>query len=134
MVLVSLVLFMKTFYSEELEKFREKFKVDSSKEIDGDAYKKSVRSTLKGYSFILFFILLNVVPALIIALNCNRSTFMKILTVPFAVLFSDVYILWYVLMKFVIKSRGYCPSSLFGTSSRTHGNFSRVPHHPMSKH
>lgn len=108
MVLVSLILFMKAFYPEEIEKFREKLKVDSSKEIDAETYKKSVKSTIKGYSFMLFFILLNIIPAIIIALNCNRSIIMKMLVVPFAVLFSDIYMLWYVLMKYVIKSKGYC--------------------------
>ena len=114
MVLVSLILFMKTFYPEDIENFREKFKVDNSKPVNNVVYNKSVRNSMTGYSFMLFFILLNVVPALIIALNCNSGIIGKILVVPFAILFSDIYIFWYVFRQFILKSRGYCVTPMMG--------------------
>ena len=118
MVLVSLALFMKYFYPSTIETFREQFKLNSETEIDSETYRKSVKLTMSGYMFILYFVVLSVVPAIILAIKCNKKTLGKISTLLFAILFSDVYILWYVLRKYILNSRDYCPSSFLGTHGK----------------
>jgi len=108
MVLVSMILFLKTFYPEEIDGFREKFKVEPGRNVTQMELYKKTNKTMLGYSFILFFVLVNVLPSLIIALNCNRWLISRIIAVPIAVLFSDIYICWYVFRKFILRSSSYC--------------------------
>ena len=110
MVLVSLVLFMKAFYPEHIEDFREKFKVDSNNEITYSEYNGKSRKTILGMVFMVLFILLNVLPAFMIANSCNRNIILKIIIIPFAILFSDIYVFFHILRVYGFKKGlyGFC--------------------------
>lgn len=109
MVLVSLVLFMKTFYPEKIEEFREQFKVDKNN-LTFNEYNSKSKDTMIGMVFMAIFIILNVIPALIVATSCSSNILSKIIKIPFAILFSDIYLFFHIIKIYGFKHGmyGFC--------------------------
>ena len=108
MVLVSAILFMKTFYPSEIERFRDNLKLNKNDKPNMWMLHKANKNTIKAYIFIALFLILNIFPALVLALSCNRSIFSRIIMVPFAILFSDIYMVYYVYNRYVQKNMYFC--------------------------
>ena len=107
-MLVSILLFLNTFYPEEIERFRGKLKLEKFNSGDVKELKSANKKTFKAYLFIAIYMIINILPAAIIAGNCGRSKVVKIIVMPFAILFSDLYMLFYVFRRYIQKDMYFC--------------------------
>ena len=101
MVLVTLAIFSKIFYPDQLKQFKKQLINKSS---NRDTYRKGVLLNIIWFSVILVLFLLNVVPGVLIASECSNGNICNIIL---GFLFSDIYVFHYVLRKFVYKDN-YC--------------------------
>jgi len=110
MVLVSLILFMKTFYPEEIENVRENFKVDNTKKITFKDYSDKSKFSMLGMVFMSIFIILNVIPAILVANACTKNPILKLIKLIFAILFSDIYLFFHIFKVYGLKNGkvGFC--------------------------
>ena len=53
------------------------------------------------------FLLINIIPAVLVAFNCNKKN--KIMYSSLAFVFADLYLLQWAIKKFVLKRPNYCP-------------------------
>ena len=104
---VGYLLFLRMFQPKEIKAFRNSLMLKNSERPDYPEYKDSVLRTVLNYCLIAIFILLTVVPAVLIAIGCNKGH-QAVISGVFAFLFSDIYLFNYALRKFVLKERGYC--------------------------
>jgi len=54
------------------------------------------------------FLLINTIPAVLVAFNCNKKD--KIMYSTLAFVFADLYLLQWAIKKFVLKRPNYCPN------------------------
>jgi hypothetical protein len=94
---------MKASNSNNLSHFKESLNVNNAK-----TYQESVLNNVLSFSFIVFLILISVVPALIIALSCNKGVLRTSLVAIFAFFFSDLYLCNYTIRKYLLKEPAYC--------------------------
>ena len=73
MVLVGYLASNKLANSKGIETFRDRLMFDNSNKINYNEYYNSVVNSTLGYICICIFILMNVIPALLIAYNCNKN-------------------------------------------------------------
>ena len=106
MVLVGYLASNKLANSKGIETFRDRLMFDKSNKINYNEYYNSVVNSTLGYICICIFILMNVIPALLIAYNCNKN--FKILHLIVAFIFSDVYVFIYAVRRFVYNDKKYC--------------------------
>jgi hypothetical protein len=106
MVLVGYLAANKALNNRGIETFRDKLKFNESSKINYSEYYNSVLNSTIGYVCICIFILINVIPALLIALNCNHDY--KILHLIVAFIFSDVYVFVYAVRRFIYNDKKYC--------------------------
>jgi hypothetical protein len=97
-MLVSWLIFTRLFKPDQIKKFKAE-----RKEIQEDYRHKTIENIL-WYCIILIFLLLNVVPAMLIASNCDGNNVVKLVL---AFVFSDIYVFNYTIRKFIFKD-GYC--------------------------
>ena len=111
MGLISGMLFTKEFFSDNIEEFKDQFRV---KKNSNEEYRSKGNLTVKAFLMILFIVILNVLPAMIIALHCaSKDTgITKYLHPLIALLFSDVYLLVFVIRKFLLNDSSFCTSIL----------------------
>ena len=106
MVLVGYLAANKALNNRGIESFRDKLKFNESSKINYNEYYNSVLNSTIGYVCICIFILINVIPALLIALNCNHDY--KIAHLIVAIIFSDVYVFVYAVRRFIYNDKKYC--------------------------
>tara|TARA_Y100000385_G_C12781471_1_gene503689 strand:+ start:168 stop:491 length:324 start_codon:yes stop_codon:yes gene_type:complete len=106
MVLVGYLAANKALNNRGIETFRNKLKFNESSKINYSEYYNSVLNSTIGYVCICIFILINVIPALLIALNCNHDY--KIAHLIVAFIFSDVYVFVYAVRRFIYNDKKYC--------------------------
>ena len=106
-MLASIILYLHTFHPEEIERFRGHLKLEPFKSEDKEL-KIANRRTFKVYIFIAIYLIINILPSVILAANCGRSRITKILIMPFAILFSDFYMLYYVYRRYIQKDMYFC--------------------------
>ena len=97
-MLVSWLVFTRLFKPDQIKKFKEE------REDVGNDYRHKTIENIVWYSIILIFLLLNVVPAMLIASNCDGN---NILRLVLAFVFSDIYVFNYTIRKFIFRD-GYC--------------------------
>jgi hypothetical protein len=73
--------------------------------IEGDT-NKIIKDNLYTMIYILFLLLITTIPAVLVAVNCNKSEPIKYGTLAF--LLSDIYLLQWSIKKFVFKYPNYC--------------------------
>ena len=98
-MLISFLLFTKLFYPSQLKQLRLKNKIN-----DRESYKNSVLLNVVWFSILVIFLLLNVVPAILIANSCSKGNIISIIV---SFLFSDIYIFNYAVRKFIFEDN-YC--------------------------
>ena len=54
------------------------------------------------------FLLINIIPAVLVAFNCNKNDKIKYSILAF--IFADLYLLQWAIKKFVLKRPNYCPN------------------------
>ena len=99
-MLISFLLFTKLFYPVQLKQLRLKNKINNIED-----YRSSVILNVVWFSILVVFLLLNVVPAVLIAFNWNKNNIGHLII---AFLFSDIYLLQWSIKKFILKSENYC--------------------------
>lgn len=101
---------MKSFYPEEIENIRESFKVDTTKKITYDDYKEKSKFSMLGMVFMSLFVILNVVPAILVANACSKNIIIKLIKIIFAILFSDIYLFFHIFSVYGLKNGklGFC--------------------------
>lgn len=101
MVLITWMLFTKIFYPHQINEFKKKLISNSNNKKE---YSNLVLLNVLWFCIICVFLLLNVVPAILIANECSNG---NILHLILGFLFSDIYIFHYALRKFVYRDN-YC--------------------------
>ena len=96
-MLISFLLFTRLFYPDQLKRIGERLKTPSE-------YRDSVILNIVWFCVLIVFLLLNVVPAVLIANVCSKG---NILNIIISFLFSDIYIFNYAIRKFVFEDN-YC--------------------------
>ncbi len=97
-MLISWLIFTKLFNPKQINNFKDERKVGKNDYID-----KTIENIL-WYCILLLFLLFNVIPAVLIAFNCNKNNIGHLVL---AFLFSDIYVFHYTLRKYVFRD-GYC--------------------------
>lgn len=100
-MLISFLLFTKLFYPNQLKRVGDSLKRPINNRED---YKDSVILNVVWFSILVVFLLLNVVPAILIANVCSKG---NLLNMVIAFLFSDIYVFNYAIRKFVYEDN-YC--------------------------
>lgn len=110
MVLVTAMIFSKKFLKNHIEDFREQFQV--SPNVNESEFREKGHLTVSAFIFLLFIVVINVLPAVIISLHCaSKDTgFTRYLYPVIAFLFSDVYMITFVVRKFLLKDNSFCNS------------------------
>lgn len=110
MVLVSAMIFSKKFLKNYIEDFKEQFQVSS--DVNESEFREKGHLTVSAFIFLLFIVVINVLPAVIISLHCasKDTSFTRYLYPIVAFLFSDVYMLAFVIRKFILKDNSFCNS------------------------
>tara|TARA_B100000073_G_C23263084_1_gene383232 strand:+ start:152 stop:454 length:303 start_codon:yes stop_codon:yes gene_type:complete len=98
-MLISFLLFTKLFYPVQLKQLRLKNKINNIED-----YRSSVILNVVWFSILVVFLLLNVVPAVLIANVCSKGNILNIIV---SFLFSDIYIFNYAIRKFIFEDN-YC--------------------------
>ena len=96
-MLISFLLFTRLFYPDQLKSIGERLKTRSE-------YRDSVILNIVWFCVLIVFLLLNVIPAVLIANVCSKG---NILNIIISFLFSDVYIFNYAIRKFIFEDN-YC--------------------------
>jgi len=96
-MLISFLLFTKLFYPEQLKSIKSKIK-------NREEYSNSVLMNMVWFSILVVFLLLNVIPAVLIANVCSKG---NILHIVLSFLFSDIYVCNYAIRKFIFEDN-YC--------------------------
>jgi hypothetical protein len=96
-MLVSWLIFSRLFKPDKISKFK-------NERQDIKDYKTKTIENIIWYSIILIFLLLNVVPAMLIASNCDGNNIVRLIL---AFIFSDIYVFNYTIRKFIFRD-GYC--------------------------
>ena len=73
--------------------------------MEGDT-NKIIKDNLYTMIYILFLLLITTIPAVLVAVNCNKSEPIKYGVLAF--LLSDIYLLQWSIKKFVFKYPNYC--------------------------
>lgn len=108
MVFLGALIGSKMLNSSSIENFRDSMIVDDKKEIKYNDYYKSVLNSSTNFIFLCIILMINVVPALLISYNCKYDNGLnKVLTMIIALLFSDLYIFYYAIRKYVYNKK-YC--------------------------
>jgi hypothetical protein len=97
-MLISWLIFTKLFKPHQIKEFRDERKVNEND------YKHTTIENILWYCILLLFLLFNVVPAVLIAFNCNKNNIGHLII---SFLFSDIYVFNYTLRKYVFRD-GYC--------------------------
>ena len=108
MVLVGALLASKCSQSSKLEEFKSNMILDNNKQLSKEDYNKSVANSSISFCLLAIMILINVIPALLIANHCSKSGLNKFLNMTIALLFSDIFICYYAVRKYVYKDPKYC--------------------------
>ena len=98
-MLISFLLFTKLFYPVQLKQLRLKNKINNIED-----YRSSVILNVVWFSILVVFLLLNVVPAVLIANVCSKGNILNIIV---SFLFSDIYMCNYAIRKFIFEDN-YC--------------------------
>ena len=100
-MLISFLLFTKLFYPRQLVNVQN----DINNKLGGKLeYKDKVLLNIVWFCILVIFLLLNVVPAVLIANVCNKGNIFNLIL---SFLFSDIYIFNYAIRKFVFEDN-YC--------------------------
>lgn len=102
-MLVSYFTGMRVMNPSKIDRFKEQLSVNNSK-----SYEESVFNNVVTFSLLVFLIVISVVPALVIAISCNRGVLRTGLVVLVAFFFSDLYLCNYVIRKYLLKEPAYC--------------------------
>lgn len=108
MVLVGGLLLSKAVDNASIEQFQDTMKLNSNMKISNSVYNKTIFNNSLNMIFLCIIILVNVIPALLIAYNCTNGTNQKIFNMIIALLFSDLYVLYYTIRKFYYNDKKYC--------------------------
>lgn len=100
-MLISLLIFTKLFYPNQLKEFRNNIKLNKG---DQTTYKQQSMLSILWFSVVLLFLMFSVVPAILIASNCTNNNIGHLVL---AFLFSDIYVFHYSIRKFIFRD-GYC--------------------------
>ena len=107
MVLVGGLIASKAFNNPSIERFQDSMKINR-KNVTKSDYNKLVMDNSLNMVFLCVLIIVNIVPALLIAYHCSKTPFQKGKNMVLGLLFSDIYIFYYVLRKFYYKDKKYC--------------------------
>jgi hypothetical protein len=102
-MLVSYFTGMKVINPNKIENFKKSLSVNNAR-----TYQESVVSNVLTFTFLIVLILISVVPAITIAVNCNRGMLRTSLITVFAFFLSDIYLCNYAIRRYWLKEPGYC--------------------------
>ena len=94
MVLVGALLASKLSNHSRLEKFQSSM-ILNKENITTDDYNDSVKNSTLSFCILVIFVLLNIVPALLIAYHCSKTNIDKGINMLLALLFSDAYMFYF---------------------------------------
>ena len=117
MVLISSLLFTKKFLKNYVEDFKEQFKIKNDELTNYNEYRTRGNLTFKSFLAMLFIITISVLPAIIISLHCvySQKGIIRYLHPFVALLFSDIYMLIFVIRKFILKDSSFCTNIIIKT-------------------
>lgn len=99
MVLLSLLIFNKLFYPQQLKLLSTQL---TRKNMNHTQYKLSITLNTLWFSIIFLFLLFNIAPAILIASNCHHNSPLHIII---SILFSDIYIFHFAINKFIFHNK-----------------------------
>ena len=110
MVLVTAMIFSKKFLKNFVEDFKEQFQVSNN--VNEQEFRKKGHLSVSAFIFMLFIVVVNVLPAVIISLHCAAKdpNITRYIYPIVAFLFSDIYMLIFVIRKFFLKDNSFCNS------------------------
>ena len=110
MVLVTAMIFSKKFLKNHIEDFKKQFTLKNDKLNGIDEFREKGNLSVTAFLIMLFIVVMNVIPAIIIALHCFKKDtgILKYLHPIIAFLFSDIYMLIFVVRKFILKDNSFC--------------------------
>jgi len=108
MTLVSALLATKLTSNSTIENFKDSMILDNKNEISRNDYNKMVTNSSVNFILICVIILVNIVPALLIAYHCSKTTTEKVITMIIALLFSDFYIFYFAIRKYFYQDKKLC--------------------------
>lgn len=114
MGLISYMLFSKEYFKDNIENFKEQFTINTNLNNINNEYINKTNFTTGAFISILLITILNILPAMIISLHCaaKQTDFTKYLHPIIAFFFSDVYLLVFVIRKFILKDSSFCTNIL----------------------
>ncbi len=107
MVLVGTLLASKMADTSKLETFKSSMVIENG-DVTRETYNKSILNSTLSFIILTILILINVIPALLIAYNCSKTNTSKGINMGIAFLFSDIYLFYYTIRKYVYKDKNYC--------------------------
>lgn len=102
-MLVSYFTGMKMVNPTKIENFKRSLNVNNAK-----TYEESVVTNVLTFTFIVILIIISVLPAITIAVNCNRGLLRTSLVTIFAFFLSDIYLCNYAIRRYWLKEPAYC--------------------------
>jgi hypothetical protein len=102
-MLVSYFTGMKITNPNKIENFKRSLNVNNAR-----TYEESVVNNVLTFTFLAFLILISVIPAITIAVSCNRGVLRTSLVTIFAFFLSDIYLCNYAIRRYWLKESGYC--------------------------
>jgi hypothetical protein len=102
-MLVSYFTGMKISNPNKIESFKRSLNVNNAR-----TYEESVVTNILTFTFVVILILISIVPAITIAVNCNRGKLRTALVTVFAFFLSDIYLCNYAIRRYWLKEPGYC--------------------------
>ena len=100
-MLISFLLFTKLFYPHQLKSVQNSINKNLGNNL---VYRDKVLLNVVWFCILVIFLLLNVVPAVLIANVCSKGNILNLIV---SFLFSDIYIFNYAIRKYVFEDN-YC--------------------------
>ena len=91
-----------------IEHFKNSMVLNTNKKIEYKDYYNSVMNSSLNFIFLCIVLIINIIPALLIAYHCTKNSTNKIFNMIIAILFSDFYIFYYAIRRFVYKDERFC--------------------------
>ena len=108
MVLVGALLASKFTQNSSVEHFKNSMLLDETKELQAADYNKAIFNSSLNFVLLCVIIFINIVPALLIAYHCSKTTGQKATQMTIALIFSDIYIFYYAIRKYYFKDEKFC--------------------------
>lgn len=108
MTIVGALIATKLTNNSTIENFKDTMVLDNNKEVSQIEYNAMITNSSVNFILICVIILVNIIPALLIAYHCSKTLTEKILTMTIALFFSDFYIFYFALRKYFYQDKKFC--------------------------